>query len=65
VALALDPQLWVPEQEIYYRVEDTVIVTETGIENVTIDAVRELDDIEAMIKQKGMVDHYPPLRELN
>jgi len=29
---AVDPQMWIPEERLYIRVEDTVVVTEDGIE---------------------------------
>ena len=32
---SVDPQLWVPEENLYFRYEDTVVVTETGVENFT------------------------------
>ena len=31
VVFALDPQIWVSEKKLYIRVEDTVVVTETGV----------------------------------
>jgi len=30
--LAVDPQMWVPEERLYIRVEDTVAVTDSGVE---------------------------------
>ena len=32
---SVDPQLRVPEENLYLRYEDTVVVTETGVENFT------------------------------
>jgi Xaa-Pro aminopeptidase len=46
---AVDPQMWIPEEELYIRVEDTGVVTETGFEIYTKDAPLELDDVEALI----------------
>lgn len=46
---AVDPQMWIPEEKLYIRVEDTGVVTETGFEVYTKDAPLELDDIEALI----------------
>jgi len=51
VVFAVDPQMWVPEEELYIRVEDTVAVTERGIENLTRDAPLELDDVEAVMRE--------------
>jgi Xaa-Pro aminopeptidase len=57
---ALDPQMWVPEERLYIRVEDTVVVTEDGIENLTVDAPLELDDVEALMQETGLLDQCPP-----
>ena len=35
VVFALDPQMWVPEERLYIRVEDTIVVTETSVEVLT------------------------------
>jgi Xaa-Pro aminopeptidase len=59
---ALDPQMWIPEEKIYIRVEDTVAITENGVENFTATAPLELDDVEAhMRKSNGMIQMFPPL----
>jgi len=60
--LAVDAQLRVPEQRLYIRYEDLVVVTETGVENLTDFLVSELDEIEATVRQGGIVQDYP-LRE--
>jgi len=56
---SVDPQMWVPEEKLYVRVEDTVVVTEDGIENLTALAPLELDAIEAQVGQSGMLQSYP------
>jgi Xaa-Pro aminopeptidase len=45
----VDPQLWVPEEKLYIRVEDTVAVTETGVEVLTALAPLELNEVEALV----------------
>jgi Xaa-Pro aminopeptidase len=57
--LALDPMMWIPEEKRYIRVEDTIVVTETGIENLTADAPLELDDVEASMQESGLLDQFP------
>ncbi len=51
LVFAVDPQMWIPEEELYIRVEDTVAVTDSGVENLTAAAPLELDDIEAMMRE--------------
>ncbi|MDB5343099.1 MAG: peptidase [Schlesneria sp.] len=53
LVFALDPQLWVPDEELYIRVEDTVVVTPDGVESLTKDAPLELDVVEQLV-QNGM-----------
>jgi Xaa-Pro aminopeptidase len=58
---SVDPQLWVPEENLYYRYEDTVVVTETGVENFTAFLPSELDALEALAREKGIVQALPAL----
>lgn len=59
--LALDPMMWIPEEKRYIRVEDTIVVTETGIENLTADAPLELDDVEALMHKPGLLAQFPAI----
>jgi len=58
---SIDPQLWVPEEKLYFRYEDTVVVTETGVENFTAFLPTELSDLEALAREKGIVQTLPAL----
>jgi len=49
VVFALDPQMWVPSEQIYVRVEDTVAVTGTGMEVLTSGVPLELDEVEQQV----------------
>jgi Xaa-Pro aminopeptidase len=60
---AVDPQLWVPEETLYIRHEDTVVVTETGFENFTAFLPAELDAIEAVVRGTGVLQAAPALSE--
>jgi Xaa-Pro aminopeptidase len=61
---ALDPQLWVPEETLYIRYEDTVVVTGTGVENFSAFVPSELDAIEAVVRGgKGLLQAVPALTE--
>jgi Xaa-Pro aminopeptidase len=52
---SVDPQLRVPEERLYIRYEDVVVVTETGVENFTASLVSELDGIEKTVQRGGVV----------
>ena len=58
----LDPMIWIPEEKLYIRVEDTVVVTRDGIENLTELAPLELDDVEKAMKEGGILQKLPPLK---
>ncbi|MEY4490136.1 MAG: hypothetical protein RIQ79_2644, partial [Verrucomicrobiota bacterium] len=69
LVFALDPELVVPEEELYIRVEDTVVVTETGCENLTADCPREIDEVEALLRSSvanrhGLIEHLPPVPQI-
>jgi Xaa-Pro aminopeptidase len=58
---SIDPQLRVPDENLYIRYEDVVAVTETGVDNFTDWLVSELDDMEKVVKTGGgMVQKFPP-----
>lgn len=49
LVFALDPQLWIPEEQLYIRVEDTVVITADGVESLTKDAPLDLESIERRV----------------
>ena len=57
---SIDPMLWVPEEKLYVRMEDTVVVTSTGVENLTALLPARLDEIEGLMKDRGVVQFRPP-----
>jgi Xaa-Pro aminopeptidase len=52
VVFSIDPQMWIPEEKLYIRVEDTGVVTRHGFENFTGEAPLELDDVEAHMRNE-------------
>jgi len=61
LVFAVDPQLRVPEENLYMRIEDTILVTEEGIENFTLLAPSELDEIEKTVGKSGLIQEFPPV----
>jgi Xaa-Pro aminopeptidase len=41
--------------------EDVVVITETGVENLSASLPIEMNDIENVIKQQGLVQFNPAL----
>jgi Xaa-Pro aminopeptidase len=58
---SIDPQLRVPEENLYLRFEDTVVVTATGVENFTDFMPMELDEMEKIVAEKGVVQKVPAI----
>jgi Xaa-Pro aminopeptidase len=61
---SVDPQLRVPEENLYLRYEDTVVVTETGVENFTSFIPSELTELEKLTREKGVVQQTPARPEI-
>jgi Xaa-Pro aminopeptidase len=51
--------MWVPEENLYLRYEDTIVVTKDGNENFTDFLPSELDDLEALVRKKGILQAFP------
>tara|TARA_B100001996_G_scaffold373268_1_gene350568 strand:+ start:2837 stop:4282 length:1446 start_codon:yes stop_codon:yes gene_type:complete len=57
---AVDPQMWVPEENLYLRYEDTIVITEEGMENFTDFLPSELNELEDLVKEKGILQIVGP-----
>ncbi len=57
---SIDPQLRVPEENLYIRYEDVVVVTPTGCENFTGFLASKLEDIEKLVGANGILQQFPP-----
>jgi Xaa-Pro aminopeptidase len=65
LVFALDPQMWIPKERTYVRVEDTVAVTADGVENLTPQCPLELDEVETMMQSgPGMLQVFPATTSL-
>lgn len=61
---SVDPQMWVPKENLYLRYEDVVVVTEAGYENFTDFLPSKLDVIEEVVRRgDGIVQKFPPTPE--
>lgn len=50
----VEPLLDLPDRKLHLRLEDTVLITEGGAENLTPSVPAELDPLYALIKLRGV-----------
>ncbi|HUU33981.1 MAG TPA: Xaa-Pro peptidase family protein, partial [Vicinamibacterales bacterium] len=51
----VDPMMWLPDEKLYVRMEDTILVTKDGIENFTDFLASTPEEIERVMKQEGIL----------
>jgi Xaa-Pro aminopeptidase len=54
MVFANEPMVIYPEEKLGVRIEDTVLITEAGCENLSAGIAREVKDIEALMKKDGI-----------
>jgi Xaa-Pro aminopeptidase len=59
MVFTIEPALVVPEENIYIRLEDLVIITDKGKEVVSDFVPMEIEAIEALMKEEGLLQRYP------
>jgi Xaa-Pro aminopeptidase len=50
----IEPALTIPEDRVYVRLEDMILITGTGYENLSAFAPVEVDDIEQLMAERGV-----------
>lgn len=63
MVFTIEPALTVPEEKIYIRLEDMIIITATGADIITSYVPMEIADIEKLMKEEGMLQKYPRDKE--
>jgi Xaa-Pro aminopeptidase len=59
----IEPALTIPDERVYIRLEDVILITETGYENLSSFLPMEPDVIEALMAEHGRFeDAQPPAR---
>jgi len=59
MVFTIEPSLVVREENINIRLEDLIIITETGKEVVSDFIPMEVEEIEKLMKEEGMLQKYP------
>jgi Xaa-Pro aminopeptidase len=63
MVFTIEPALRVPEENIYIRLEDLIVITETGAEIVSDFVPMDIKGIEKLMRERGMLDRFKPLTE--
>ncbi len=61
MVFTIEPALTVPEEETYIRLEDMLLVTDTGVEVMSPQAPEDPDAIEKLMQEKGLLKQFPRL----
>jgi len=59
MVFTIEPALVVREEHINIRLEDMVLITNSGSENMSAFVPMEAEEIENLMKEEGMVQRYP------
>ena len=54
MVFTIEPALTIPDERIYIRLEDTIVITEKGYENLSAQLPMEIDDIERVMREPGL-----------
>jgi Xaa-Pro aminopeptidase len=59
MVFTIEPQLRVPDEKIYVRLEDVILVTKTGYENLSASVPIDIDGIEKLMAEPSRFDTAP------
>jgi len=66
MVFTIDPMIWIHEERLYVRMEDVVVVTASGVENLSAFVPSTPEEIERTMAEKGLIQVSPatplPLR---
>ena len=60
MVFTIEPALTIPEDRVYIRLEDVILITETGYENLSAFVPIEMDAIEKLMAEPGMFEKFMP-----
>lgn len=60
MVFTIDPMIWIRDERLYIRIEDMALVTENGVENLSAFVPSTIEDVERMLREKGVIQFRPP-----
>lgn len=60
MVFTIEPALTIPEDRVYIRLEDVIVMTATGYENLSAFVPIEMDEIEKVMAEPGMFEKHVP-----
>ncbi len=61
MVFTIDPMIWIPEEQLYIRIEDVALVTSDGVENLSGFVPSRPVDVERTIGEAGVIQFRPPV----
>jgi Xaa-Pro aminopeptidase len=52
MVFTIEPALVIPEERVYVRIEDMILITEHGYENLSAFVPVEVEDIEKLMREQ-------------
>ena len=62
MVFTIEPALVVPEEKIYVRLEDMIVITDTGARIISDFVPMDIEGIEKVMKEEGMLQRYPRMK---
>ena len=59
MVFTIEPQFRIPEERIYIRLEDVILITRDGAENLSGFVPMDIDGVEALMQEEGLMELYP------
>jgi len=56
MVFTIEPALTIPDERIYIRLEDPVVITATGFDHLSAGLPMEIDEVEKAMKEPGLAD---------
>jgi Xaa-Pro aminopeptidase len=59
MVFTIEPALRVPEEKIYVRLEDLIVITDKGRDVLSDFVPRDIAGVEEVMKEEGILERYP------